>query len=311
LKHGCIVVLVLAFSLGVTACAQSDFITKTPELASTPAGTPAPHKIQSSFTPSPTLSPSPALTPTPNATQLRPTPLACHSETGEITQEQLTTSWLKDPLEYRVYTPPCYLHDLDQSYPVLYLIHGFGFNDDQWERLAVGEIADQLITSGQISPLIVVMPHDRNHNVLPPENQFGEALVFDLIPAIDTSYRTVPDRLHRTIGGISRGGNWAIHLGLNHWEVFGAIGGHSSPLFITDGLPKIDGWLQEIPQEYYPRIYLDIGESDRWTDHIIRLEELLDSFSVPHELHIFPGNHTEAYWSSHIEQYLRWYAKEW
>lgn len=304
-------VLTLAFSLGVGACTQSEIITKTPELTSTPTGTPVPQKIQSSFTPSPKLSPSPTLTPTPTATQLRPTHLVCNSETGEISQEQLATGWLIEPLEYRVYTPPCYLHDLDLSYPVLYLIHGYGFNDDQWERMAVGEIADQLITSGQISPLIVVMPHDRNHNLLPPENQFGEALIFDLIPEIDSGYRTIPDRQHRAIGGISRGGNWAIHLGLNHWEVFGAIGGHSSPLFVTEGLPKVDGWLQEIPQEYYPRLYLDIGESDRWTDHIIRLEEILDGFGIPHELHIYPGNHTEAYWSSHIEQYLRWYANEW
>ncbi len=270
-----------------------------------------PQKIQPSSTPLPSLSPSMTQTQTSTATYVQPVESSCLSDTGDIEQAKLTTSWLKNPLEYRVYTPPCYSHNLDQNYPVLYLIHGYGFNDDQWERLAVGEIADRLITSGKIPPLVMVMPHDQNHNVLPPENQFGEALVFDLITTIDSIYRTIPERQYRAIGGISRGGNWAIHLGLNYWNIFGAIGGHSAPLFVTDGLPKVDGWLQKIPPEYFPRMYLDSGEGDRWTDNVIRLAGILNDFGVPHELHIFPGGHNETYWSPHIEHYLRWYTEEW
>jgi enterochelin esterase-like enzyme len=192
----------------------------------------------------------------------------------------------------------------------VYLIHGYGFNDDQWVRLGITEFADRLIATGEIPPIIMVMPYDPKPSA-PPKNQFGEALVSDLVPLIDTVYRTIPDRQHRNIGGISRGGNWAIHLGLSHWDVFGAIGAHSASLFIWDGQPEIEEWLQQIPPEIYPRIYLDIGESDKFAARILWLEGFLNDFGVPHEFHLFPGNHTESYWIPHIEGYLRWYVEEW
>jgi enterochelin esterase-like enzyme len=214
-------------------------------------------------------------------------------------------------LDYRVYTPPCYQQDLDRDYPVLYLIHGYGFNDDQWLRLGAGEIADQLISSGEISPLIMVMPYDRDYHILPPRSQFGEALIFDLIPEIDTNYRTKAARQYRAVGGLSRGGNWALHLGFSHWDVFSAIGGHSSPLFLTDGQLKVEDWLREIPTQQHPRIYLDIGSGDEWIDQILQLVRTLDDFSIPYEFHLFSGDHNESYWASHMEQYLRWYVKEW
>jgi len=330
LKRFWFIILGWTISLGMVACSPSKALTRdgltgealidetvtletvgrATEPLATPTKPPIPQNIQLSFTPSPAISPTPSPTRTPTVTPTIPTSLPCLSETGAIERAQLSTTLLSDPLEYRVYTPPCYLQDPDQSYPVLYLIHGYGFNDDQWVRLAVTEIADRLIAAGEISPIIMVMPYDPKPSA-PPKNQFGEALVSDLVPAIDSTYHTIPDRQHRTIGGISRGANWAIHLGLSHWDVFGAVGGHSASLFIWDGQPEIEGWLRKIPPEFYPRIYLDIGESDKWADRIIWLEGILDDFSVPHELHLFPGNHNEAYWSSHIEGYLRWYVEEW
>ncbi len=311
MKRAWPLILALVYSFGLVACSQSESYAKDPEAISTPTETPVQPKTGPSLTPTPSLSPSSTPTGTPSPTLSSPTELPCISKTGQIESAQITTNRLTKPLEYRVYTPPCYVHDLDQHYPVLYLIHGYGFNDDQWDRLEADEITDKLISSGEISPFIIVMPHDRGHNILPPENQFGEALVFDLVPEIDASYRTIPERQNRAIGGISRGGNWAIHLGLTHWSVFGVIGGHSAPLFIIDGPQKVEGWLVEIPAESFPQIYLDIGESDKWIDHIFQFEGILDDFSVPHELFIFPGSHYEAYWSAHIEQYLRWYAREW
>lgn len=304
-------ILALVYGFGLVACSQSEPYAKAPEEISTPTQTPILPKTVPSITPTPALSPSSTSAGSTSPTLSSPTALPCISKTGQIESAKITTSRLVKPFEYRVYTPPCYEHDLDQRYPVLYLIHGIGFNDDQWDRLEADEIADKLISSGEISALIIVMPHDSGPKILPPANQFGEALVFDLIPAIDASYRTIPERQNRAIGGISHGGNWAIHLGLTHWSVFGTIGGHSSPLFKTDDPQKVEGWLGQIPPESFPRVYLDVGESDKLVDHIIRFEEILDDFSVPHELYLFPGSHNEAYWSAHIEQYLRWYARDW
>ncbi len=100
---------------------------------------------------------------------------------------------------------------------------------------------------------------------------------------------------------------------MNHITlVFGAIGAHSPPIFWSD-VSRVRAWLQEIPASQLPRIYLDIGEDDR--PEILEsarwFEALLTDMNVPHEWHLFPGYHDEAYWSSHVEQYLRWYARDW
>ena len=309
MKRFLLFVLLFCASFWLFNCSQSQIPARPTELPKLPSVTPIPSRGPPSPTPTQRPSPTPTRFFTPTISP--PTSQPCTSETGSISSKQLTTSWLPDPLAYQVYTPPCYDHLSDQYFPVLFLIHGYGFNDDQWVRLKVDEIADRLITTGESSPFIIVMPHDSDHNNLPPENRFGEALVNDLIPVIDSSYRTVPLREFRAIGGLSRGGNWAIHLGLTYWPLFGAIGGHSSPIFVTDGPSKIEAWLVEIPYEQFPDIYLDIGTNDKWLDHTFRFEETLDRHNVPHELYLFPGGHNEDYWAAHTEQYIRWYTSNW
>jgi enterochelin esterase-like enzyme len=218
---------------------------------------------------------------------------------------------LPDPIQFRVYIPPCYNHQPDRYYPVLYLIHGQTYNDDQWDRLGVDEMADVLIASREISPLIIVMPREDERSTPPPENLFGDALIFDLLPFIDTEYRTIPDRQYRAIGGLSRGGNWAVHIGLSYWGFFGQIGAHSTPTFVTDGPAVIREWLAEIPADELPRISLDAGEDDIWLRFTLQFEKVLNQENIPHEWNLYSGQHDEEYWSSHIEQYLRWYTQDW
>lgn len=260
-------------------------------------------------TPLPTLTPS--ISPTPSPTVNLPSPTACTMKNGRVESNQITTKWLNSPLDFRVYIPPCYDQNTDQRYPVIYLFHGYGYSDDQWERLGVAEYADKLISSGEVSPFILVMPRERNYNIQPPDNLFGESVSLDLIPAVDNNYRTKSSSEYRAIGGLSRGGNWAIHIGLNQWQLFNRIGAHSAPLFASDSPILVRSWLDHIPSNSYPEFYLDIGERDKLLQQVVTFEEILDEYAVPHEIYIFPGGHTEQYWSSHIEQYLRWYTKNW
>ena len=171
------------------------------------------------------------------------------------------------------------------------------------------ETADALIKSAEIPPLLIIMPRDRIWKQ-PPENNFGKAVISDLVPIIDASYRTIPERKYRAIGGLSWGANWAIHLGLTNWRIFGRIGAHSLPVFSTDG-PRLSGWLDAIPSNELPRIYLDAGDHDRWLQYTQWFEDLLTQKGIPHEWHLYPGYHNEDYWSSHVEDYLRWYTKDW
>jgi enterochelin esterase-like enzyme len=266
--------------------------------------------------PTPTRQPNASTTPSlehtptslPSST---PTALACWAAGGRFESGSLETDLLRHPLEYRVYLPPCYDQQPNQAYPVLYLIHGQSYNDDQWERLGAGEIADRLIAAGELPPLLMVMPRDRLWSE-PSEDLFGQAIVEVLLPWVEANYRTTPERPFRAVGGLSRGGAWALHLGLTYPELFSAVGMHSGFVFHSDA-PYLRIWLDETPFEQMPRFYLDVADNDRPDiyDSAVWFEAMLTEFNLPHEWHVFIGYHEEAYWQAHVEQYLRWYAQRW
>ena len=114
------------------------------------------------------------------------------------------------------------------------------------------------------------------------------------------------------MGGLSRGAGWAVHLGLSRWELFGAIGAHSLPIFWADTY-HIREWLDGIPSRSLPRIYMDIGEKDRPAilESAMWFEKLLTEKNIPHEWRLNLGYHEEAYWAAHVDEYLRWYAETW
>jgi enterochelin esterase-like enzyme len=264
----------------------------------------------------PTIAPTPSLTASPSPdpvllVAVDPTMPPCIQAGGRVEISSLPTDLLRLPLDYRVYLPPCYDQSPEKSYPVLYLIHGQSYSDDQWDRLGVDETADALIASGELPPFLIVMPRDR-YGGQPTENNFAEVVLKELIPQIDSTYRTLADRDHRAVGGLSRGAGWAVHLAITHPEMFSALGAHSPAIFYTDA-QMMRTWLDEIPVEALPRIYIDLGDKDRpeITDVSNWFADLLNQRSIPHEWHLFTGYHTEEYWSAHVEQYLRWYAQDW
>src|SRR5262249_27009663 len=126
-----------------------------------------------------------------------------------------------------IYTPPCYA-ETSQAYPVLYLIHGLNNDETQWEQLGVGPEADKLMAAGAIAPLIMVLPRDQG------DLQFDPAFVVDLVPYVDSHYRTLASAGYRAVGGMSRGGGWAVHLGLRYPQVFSRVGAHSPAIFYGD-----------------------------------------------------------------------------
>ncbi len=285
-----------------TALAPTSSATGTIQAVNT-ATTEPPHP-----TPAPSRTTTPANTPLPTPTA---SPLACWDQPGRVETGSLRSEQLKLPLDYAVYLPPCYDQQPERRYPALYLIHGMNYNHDQWDRLGADETANRLAAAGEVSPFIIVMPRDRSWEE-PELDPFGRVLVEELIPFIDANYRTLPERKYRAVGGLSRGAGWAVHLGLSRWDLFGAIGGHSLPVFWTD-TSRVRGWLASIPPDSYPRIYLDIGEKDRPSilNSARWFENLLNEEGIPHEWYLNTGYHNEEYWSAHVEDYLRWYAQDW
>jgi enterochelin esterase-like enzyme len=140
-----------------------------------------------------------------------------------------------------IYTPPGYERD-NRRYPVLYLLHGGGDSDNSWSTVGrAGAILDNLIAKQQAVPMIVVMPAghvsrefqlrmDRNSM---GRDKFNEDLTGDVIPWVDKSYRTMDDRAHRALAGLSMGGLQTLTLSLGHSDLFAYVGVFSSGWFDT------------------------------------------------------------------------------
>ncbi len=272
-----------------SACSPSPTITLTPTVTSIPS------TATSTFTPSP-------IPPTFTAT-----PLTCLTEPGVVEQGIIETT--NPPQEFLIYLPPCYSELREKKYPVLYLLHGQTFTQDQWVRLGAPQIADQFFFSGVSVPFIIVFPDDRFWN-LPAGAGFGDRFINYLIPYIDENYRTLADREHRSLGGLSRGGGWTIQLGFQHPDLFGSLGLHSPAIF-KDNFSSIEKIIQNISEESRPRLWLDVGDNDRELESILAFEEILTRNEYIHESHFYAGTHSEEYWSAHVEEYLRWYTSVW
>jgi len=269
------------------------------------------------FTPTTTAeAPATAISsPTPEATeqvtaepiQATPTP-DCHLQGGTVANEQMASEVLGDTLYYDVYLPPCYSKYPDIRYPVVYLLHGLSYRQDQWQRLGLVSTMDDLIAEEEIPPFIAVMPLESPFTA-PQISQFGNALVSDLIPWVDEHYQTLSERDYRAIAGVSRGAAWAMHLGFEHYELFSRVSAHSLPLFEADAR-RLPSWLG-LADEELPLYFIDIGNNDQEWKTAEDFANLLDANGIPHEWYLFTGGHTEDYWSRHLETYMRWYSVEW
>jgi enterochelin esterase-like enzyme len=275
----------------ITACSPSNLPVATS--TSNPL-TPA---FQQTITPSPTVDHSTA----------NPTQPTCLSHPGRVDSGRLEST--KPAQEYFIYLPPCYDEQTHQRYPVLYLLHGQTYTADQWIRLGAVEALDQLIRSSKTQPFIIVFPDDRYWN-LQAGSGFGDRLVDALLPHIDQTYRTIPNRDQRAIGGMSRGAGWALRLGLSNWNLFRIIGLHSLAVFQEDG-SRIEKWLKDIPASSYPIIFMDIGDNDPELAEAQQVESLFNDDGLPHEWHLYSGAHTEEYWQAHVQEYIEWYASQW
>jgi enterochelin esterase family protein len=143
--------------------------------------------------------------------------------------------------ELTVYVPPGYETARSQRYPVLYLLHGFANDQHSWHRYGrANDILDNLLAQRAVAPFLVVMPlgyggaHVNGDGTgIPPQGAAGPRgdpalyerdLLEDVIPMIDSTYRTLADRRHRAIIGFSMGGGQAGRFGLRNLETFSHIG---------------------------------------------------------------------------------------
>ena len=212
---------------------------------------------------------------------------------------------------YRVYTPKCYRWDSTVSYPVLYLMHGAQTDESQWDDVGVFREADRLIGTGAIPPMIIVAVDGiwamGTYEYEPP--LMDRFLISEVMPAVEQDFRVTNAPSARGIGGISRGGEWALILGRRHPELFGAIGGQSPAV----GAPSTpNSFLMTLYKGNSGQsIWLDVGAGDSLLGSVTSFHQALDGAGIVHEFHTSPGGHDRTYWSSQLEAYLRFYARTW
>jgi enterochelin esterase-like enzyme len=256
----------------------------------------------------PTLTPIPSetatVTPSPTST-FTPEPTACQELSGQVQQFSIQTNPFPKALEGSIYLPPCYTSQPEQGYPLLILLHGQTYTDEQWLNLGIADLADQMITTGEIPALLIAMPREDYYLQDPFASIFGSEVVDELLPWLESEMGACRERTCHAIGGISRGGAWALHIGITDLGEFSIIGGHSTPPFDPYNLTTI---LRDTPQEDLPAIFLDIGDWDPYRSYALSLHQALEGYGIAHTWKTYSGNHNDQYWQAHVEEYLQWYG---
>ena len=152
-----------------------------------------------------------------------------------------------------VYLPPRYDKDIDKRYPVFYLLSGTTDTEEVYYKVGrMNYILDNLLAEGKAQEMIIVLPYGNPTKLLPPRQPqggmmggmgmmmrdvVGDDLMGDLMPYVDSHYRTLADRDHRAIGGFSRGGNQGLGIGLRNLDHFSYLCSYSS--FTATNIPGV------------------------------------------------------------------------
>jgi enterochelin esterase-like enzyme len=213
----------------------------------------------------------------------------------------------------RVYTPPGYT--TDQKYPVLYLLHGIGGDENEWARGGRPDvILDNLFADKQAVPMIVVLPNGRASKDLtardpiprqsPAFALFEKDLLTDLIPFIEKTYSVQADRQSRALAGLSMGGGQALNFGLANLDTFAWVGAFSAapntkrPGDLIKDHAEAAGKLR--------LLYVACGDRDGLFRISQGVHHMLDEKKVPHIYNVIPGGgHDFRVWKSELYHFAQ------
>lgn len=231
---------------------------------------------------------------------------------GKLSMIEYDSKTVGTTRRMQVYTPPGYM--ADQRYPVLYLLHGIGGDETEWQRFAQPNvILDNLIAEGRAVPMIVVMPNGRAQPndraegdvfaAAPAFANFERDLLDDVIPTIESRYGTLADREHQALAGLSMGGGQSLNFGLGHLDTFAWVGGFSSA-------PNTKPPAQLVPDpnlatERLKLLFLSCGNQDG----LIRISQGVHAYlkesGVPHIWHVDGNGHDPKHWRNSLYHFAQ------
>ncbi len=251
-------------------------------------------------------------------------------KTNDIPHGTVASRWYDSPgleMDRRItiYTPPGYEMS-DEKYPVLYLFHGAGGDEEAWISLGrTAQIMDNLIAQGKAKPMIVVMP---NGNVLqdaaPGEGSLGfykpvfmaprtmdgsyEANFKDIINFVERNYRVHADKAHRAIAGLSMGGFHTLHISRYFPNTFDYMGLFSAAIMPReDATGKVysdfDETLKVQMDNEYKLYWIAIGKTDFLFDANKEFREKLDKMGMKYEYVESEGGHIWRNWRVYLTQF--------
>ncbi len=211
-----------------------------------------------------------------------------------------------------VYTPPGY--STDHQYPVLYLLHGIGGDETEWQRFATPDVLmDNLLADKKAEPMIIVMPNGRAqpndrpegniYAAAPAFEKFEQDLLQDVIPAIENRYSVWADREHRALAGLSMGGGQSLNFGLGHLDTFAWVGGFSSA-------PNTRPPDQLIPDPEATRMQLKLlwlacGNKDGLISISHGVHAYLKENQIPHIWHVDTYGHDATEWKYNLYLFMQ------
>jgi enterochelin esterase family protein len=224
-----------------------------------------------------------------------------------------------------VYTPPGYEGGYD-TYPVFYLLHGGGGDEDAWSTLGRAcQILDNLIAQRKARPMIVVMTNGNPFDAAAPgeapprkdeegagifsmgSGRFEKSLVDDVIPFVEEHYRTKDGKSNRAVGGLSMGGMQTMNLAFDHSMVFDYYGVMS--MGITDPGPDGRSWFQNVDARLnslkttgYKLYWIGCGTDDFLYDAAQNLVSKLEEAGMEYTYRESSGGHTWSNWRIYLSE---------
>lgn len=217
-----------------------------------------------------------------------------------------------------VYTPYGYEANPKAKYPVLYLLHGAGGDEEAWISMGrTAQILDNLIEKGLAEPMIVVMPNgnpdqqaaqtfdlpttERDWRNQDNRNLYVRSLVEEIVPFIEKNYRAVAKKSHRAIAGLSMGGGHTITASGMYPGKFDYI----CPLSMgASKSPELDAQLQGIKKAGYKLYWLACGNTDFLFERANTLHDALNENGLEHTYYVSEGGHVWANWRLYLNTFV-------